>query len=292
MKWYKASNKLSIDSGLGIIAQKSKQPRHAVIALWHSMLEYCSRKETGGCISSIDFEEIAYQLEMDIDVIAKILDEMIARDWLSDGKVVKWKDYQRDPTNAERQKRHREKNNNNQDDKDTVTVTNSVVTESNTQRRGEEKREEKKKKDKKEISIPDFIEKELWDGFVEMRVKENKPMTDLAKKKILEKLARFVDDGYSANKSLEYSITGNYPDVYQPKQKETKQGKLQEVEGWKKKLIDAGVGHHEVSSWFKSASLEGNVLFFTNRLEGNHVRNNLFDKVRLALGGKVDIEIK
>lgn len=67
----------------------------------------------------------------------------------------------------------------------------------------------------KSIELPNSIDRNLWNQFVDMRVGNKKPLTDNAVKLILKKLESF---GPLANQSLENSIIGNYQGVFQPKQ--------------------------------------------------------------------------
>lgn len=69
--------------------------------------------------------------------------------------------------------------------------------------------------DAKSTELPNSIDRNLWNQFVDMRVGNKKPLTDNAVKLILKKLESF---GPLANQSLENSIIGNYQGVFQPKQ--------------------------------------------------------------------------
>ena len=69
--------------------------------------------------------------------------------------------------------------------------------------------------DAKSIELPNSIDRNLWNQFVDMRTGNKKPLTENAVKLILKKLESF---GSLANQSLENSIIGNYQGVFQPKQ--------------------------------------------------------------------------
>lgn len=77
------------------------------------------------------------------------------------------------------------------------------------------KNESKNFYDAKSIELPNSIDRNLWNQFVEMRVGIKKPLTENAVNLILKKLESF---GALANQSLENSIIGNYQGVFQPKQ--------------------------------------------------------------------------
>jgi hypothetical protein len=81
-----------------------------------------------------------------------------------------------------------------------------------------EKEIEKDKENDKEIIIPYFIDTEIWNGFLEMRIKAKAKPTNLAIKGILEKLTIFEDKKQgSANESLKNSIESNWKGVFEPK---------------------------------------------------------------------------
>jgi len=72
--------------------------------------------------------------------------------------------------------------------------------------------------DKKEIEIPDFIDAELWNGFLEMRIETKAKPTDLAIKGIVNKLIKFEEsERGNANIALENSIENNWKGVFEPK---------------------------------------------------------------------------
>lgn len=68
--------------------------------------------------------------------------------------------------------------------------------------------------DPKSTELPNSIDRDLWNQFVDMRISIKKPLTANAVKLILKKLESY---GVLANQSLENSIIGSYQGVYQPK---------------------------------------------------------------------------
>jgi hypothetical protein len=73
-------------------------------------------------------------------------------------------------------------------------------------------------KSESEIIIPFFIDAEIWNGFLEMRIKAKAKPTNLAIKGILEKLTAFEDKKQGwANQSLKNSIENNWKGVFEPK---------------------------------------------------------------------------
>ncbi len=70
----------------------------------------------------------------------------------------------------------------------------------------------------KEIDLPEFINKDLFIAFVEMRIKIKKPLTEVATDLLIKKLTKFENKqaGF-ANQALENSIEGSYQGVFEPK---------------------------------------------------------------------------
>ena len=87
----------------------------------------------------------------------------------------------------------------------------------------EKRREEKSIKENKDDAtsvafvLPDWIEKETWDAFVQMRKRIGKPPTDYAKKLIVAKLERFKANNQDIKAVLEKSITSSWQDVFEIK---------------------------------------------------------------------------
>jgi hypothetical protein len=125
------------------------------------------------------------------------------RDESDNGKVTvimkNWSKYQLDSTGYERLKRHRAKQNDN-----------GVR---------EDKKREDKTKTRKKIKdvvfvLPDWIQKESWESFIEMRNKMKKPATEKAKVLVVEELVKLKARGHDPEKVLAQSIRNNYQDVY------------------------------------------------------------------------------
>lgn len=66
------------------------------------------------------------------------------------------------------------------------------------------------------FALPVYIDRELWDGFWEMRKKmgQRAPITDFGKKLILKELMKFYAEGYDPNSSLENSIMKGWRGVF------------------------------------------------------------------------------
>ena len=77
---------------------------------------------------------------------------------------------------------------------------------------------ESESKKESDNELPIFINKNLFDDFVKMRIKIKKPMTEEAVRLLLKKLTRFEEKqaGF-ANQALEDSITSSYQGVFEPR---------------------------------------------------------------------------
>jgi hypothetical protein len=80
------------------------------------------------------------------------------------------------------------------------------------QREQQEKTSEKTAK----FSLPDWVDRELWDAYEEMRVKIKKPMTDTARKLALDKLKKLEAEGHTSDVVLRHSILNCYQGLFAP----------------------------------------------------------------------------
>jgi len=67
------------------------------------------------------------------------------------------------------------------------------------------------------IVLPDWLPKETWDAFIQMRKRIGKPPTDYAINLIIAKLERFKSNGQDIKAVLEKSITSSWQDVFEIK---------------------------------------------------------------------------
>lgn len=94
-----------------------------------------------------------------------------------------------------------------------------------------EVKQELKKAAKIQQELPDWLPKESWQGFVEMRQKIRKPMTPRAMGMILKKLEGFMQAGQDVAAILDQSVVKSWQDVfpirqqYQAQQRMDKQQK-------------------------------------------------------------------
>lgn len=133
----------------------------------------------------------------------------VAKQRVGEGKTAK--------TGAERMREYRQRQ------RETRDVTSDVTRDVTVTRNGDG-REEKNREEKKErksvtpsVTLPDFVPADAWSGFVEMRKKIKKPMTDRAVELMFAKLGRFAAAGHDVRDCLERSTLNNWQDVFEPK---------------------------------------------------------------------------
>jgi len=69
-------------------------------------------------------------------------------------------------------------------------------------------------------SFPQWLDKEAWAGFDEMRKAMKKPLTSRAAVMILKELQKLKDAGHDPNAALDQSTNHCWADVYEPKEKQ------------------------------------------------------------------------
>ena len=72
-------------------------------------------------------------------------------------------------------------------------------------------------KTKSVVVLPDWINQELWDGFMEIRKGLRAKNTDVAIKALLNKLSEFKDAGLDPNEAISNSIESSWKGVFEPK---------------------------------------------------------------------------
>lgn len=66
-------------------------------------------------------------------------------------------------------------------------------------------------------ALPEWISREAWEGFADMRRRLRKPLTDRAAQLLTAKLGRLRDEGHCPNECLDRSTMNGWQDVYAPK---------------------------------------------------------------------------
>lgn len=73
------------------------------------------------------------------------------------------------------------------------------------------------------FTLPEWVPLDAWNGFAEMRLKKNEPMTDRAAKLIISKLEKFKAEGQDPGDVLNKSTVSNWIDVYPLKDSQSAQ---------------------------------------------------------------------
>lgn len=114
MEWFRWFHGTTSDPKLAVVAKRSKQPRHVVLACWAVLLEYASEQDNRGDIGGIDLEIMAVTLDLDIEQVESVLTAMRDKDMIEGDHLSAWEKRQPtvekyDYTANDRLKRFREK---------------------------------------------------------------------------------------------------------------------------------------------------------------------------------------
>lgn len=82
------------------------------------------------------------------------------------------------------------------------------------------------------FTLPDWIPPEAWEGYVAMRKKIKKPMTDHARDLVVKELLKLRKEGHEAGAVLEQSVRSSWTDVYPLKAKGTPTGGATASQWW------------------------------------------------------------
>jgi hypothetical protein len=90
----------------------------------------------------------------------------------------------------------------------------STETELSLSESTQSKVKESKGNNKRDFILPDFIEKETWDEYLEMRKQVKKPATAKAQELIIKKLQDFRVAGTDPNEILKQSIMNSWQGIF------------------------------------------------------------------------------
>jgi hypothetical protein len=65
-----------------------------------------------------------------------------------------------------------------------------------------------------DFTLPEYIDNQLWNDFMDMRSKKKVPNTDRAKSLLIAKLSKFHNDGFDTTKIIEDSIERGWTSVF------------------------------------------------------------------------------
>lgn len=64
------------------------------------------------------------------------------------------------------------------------------------------------------MELPGFVDKETWNDFVEYRQEIRKPLSDIAQKRMISRLAKLHADGYDANATLDLAMSEGWRGIW------------------------------------------------------------------------------
>lgn len=154
MNWLKWHVGTFTDPKFAVIAKKTGQPKHAVIAVWAALLETACNDVKRGDVSSFNPEDIGIALDLEPEAVMAIFSAIMARGMVTDDKVIAaWDKRQTQDYSTDRVRKFREKQ---RGESHPVTASETDETRfivSETPGNAEEKRGEEKR-----ISKPNGLE--------------------------------------------------------------------------------------------------------------------------------------
>lgn len=133
MQWFRAYVGTHSDPKIATVARKVGLHRTIVLAVWLAIEECACAALDRGSMASMDFDDVATALDIESEQVHAIVVAFKAKGMISDdGVLTAWQKRQfqsdSDPTNAQRQRRHRDKSQSNASVTDDVTDTKRDVT--------------------------------------------------------------------------------------------------------------------------------------------------------------------
>lgn len=159
--------------------------------------------------------EIAFQLRLDEAELLETKKLFISKNFIDKNwNILNWNKRQFvSDSSTMRVRKHRDKKKQDSNDDETLQKRPSNVIDTD----ADKKQIQKKIATSVAIVLPDWIPKETWDQFLEMRKRIKKPPTEYAIKLLIDKLNRFRSNGQDIKLVLEKSITSGWQDVFEIK---------------------------------------------------------------------------
>lgn len=114
--WFSIKHGTPSDAKLTMIAKKIQVRRCEMTAVWFELMDYASRYVTRGHVTGCDMEQIAFNQDIEIEIVKKIYDALVEKNVIQDEQLASWEKHQpkgaskgSDPTAAERKRRQRER---------------------------------------------------------------------------------------------------------------------------------------------------------------------------------------
>jgi hypothetical protein len=110
MDWYRNWHDTPRDGKLGMIAKRAGARRCEMTAFWDCLMDYASQQSERGCVGGIDLEVIAFEQEIELEVVQAMYLGLEAKGVIVGGRLANWDKRQpkREDGSAERAKAWRE----------------------------------------------------------------------------------------------------------------------------------------------------------------------------------------
>ena len=115
--------------------------------------------------------------------------------------------------------------------------------------RVDKRREEEKTEIQAQAPLPDWLPKDAWAGYVEMRKRIRKQMTPRARTLVLQALDKMRAKGIDVSQALDNSTRNSWVDVYEPKDATV-------GSDTQKRGSDAYAAAHKSAGWWREAGFD------------------------------------
>lgn len=110
MKYFKINHDLPADPKIALIAKRTGLRRSDILALWVVLLDFASQNHIRGSLENIDFEDIAFNLEMDMADAERAFEAFKQKRMITPAlTIAQWKKNQNLSTDRVRAWRRRQK---------------------------------------------------------------------------------------------------------------------------------------------------------------------------------------
>lgn len=205
--WARLWHDMPTDPKWRVISKRSGRSISEVMAVFIFMMTNASANaDERGRTKNLNAEDIAAALDLETGDIDAILSAMEGK-VIENGFLSGWEKRQpkREDNSAERARKWREERKRTQAnavERPDIDIDSEIDIE------------KEPKGSKTKFDLPDWVNGEAWDGYVAMRKKIGKPMTDRAKALAVGKLEAFRDEGYDPAKVLDQSTAASWQGLF------------------------------------------------------------------------------
>lgn len=231
MNWLKWHCGTVADPKFISLAKKTGQPKHAIIAVWAMLLETAGNAVKRGDVSSVDVDDFSACLDIEANIVQSIIDAMEQKGMIVAGQLAAWEKRQITATSTERVRKFRDKS---RPDETHETVSETRETHETT----DKIREDKKIKNATEpvtVDFPDWLPKQSFEAFSEMRKKIRAPLTGRAVVLLFKELDRLRRAGNDPAAVLDRSTQNAWRGIFEipTDQRKGVQNAADPLKGWR-----------------------------------------------------------